>query len=138
MKMKLFLLGCIFIMLTMTTFACGATGVSLGQEFSLRIGESAFIKGEDLSIKFIKVVEDSRCPRGVECVWAGRVVCEVEITYRGSLHTVTLTQPGLTDWPPAESLDKYSIAFQVEPYPDIDKQILEDDYQLVLTITKQS
>lgn len=136
MVLKLFLLGCVFIMLVLSTVACGGTKVSLGQEFSLHIGESASIEGEELRIKFLEVVEDSRCPKGGKCVWAGRVTCAVEITYRQSLYKVTLIPPGLTDWPPGESRDKYDISFYVEPYPDIDKKISDDEYLLVLTITK--
>lgn len=33
----------------------------------------------NLRIKPIKVVEDSRCPASVACVWAGRLVVRVEI-----------------------------------------------------------
>jgi hypothetical protein len=133
---KLFLLGCIFIILALVSVACGELKVELGHEFSLHMGESASIEGEELRIKFIEVVEDSRCPRGVECIWAGRVTCAVEIIYQGSLYEITLIPPGLTDWPPAESLDKYDISFYVEPYPEVDKEISEDDYLLFLTIIK--
>lgn len=35
------------------------------------------------SVKFIEVTQDSRCPRGVTCVWAGQVKALVEITEKG-------------------------------------------------------
>ena len=34
----------------------------LDKEFTLAVGESAAIKGEDLSIRFVEVISDSRCP----------------------------------------------------------------------------
>ncbi len=56
----------------------------LGEEFSLRIGQSVAITGEDLEIRFVEVSEDSRCPKDVTCVWEGRVSTVVEISTDGS------------------------------------------------------
>jgi hypothetical protein len=36
-----------------------------------RIGEAVYVDGP--IIKPVAVIEDSRCPKGVDCVWAGRV-----------------------------------------------------------------
>ncbi|ANU07853.1 hypothetical protein [Paraurantiacibacter namhicola] len=43
-----------------------------------RLGEVAVLDG--LSIAPIEVIEDSRCPEGVECVWAGRLVVSAQLT----------------------------------------------------------
>lgn len=43
----------------------------LGEEFELRFGEQASLDNEKLLISFEEVLEDSRCPEGVTCVWAG-------------------------------------------------------------------
>jgi len=43
----------------------GKLAVGLGQEFQLSPGQQASITGEDLSIEFVRVTEDSRCPTGV-------------------------------------------------------------------------
>ncbi|MFC7356260.1 hypothetical protein ACFQO1_01060 [Jejudonia soesokkakensis] len=40
-------------------------------------GETAIVEG--YKITFIEVIEDSRCPEGVNCVWAGRV--HIKISY---------------------------------------------------------
>ena len=136
MTLRSLLLSLFILMLSLATTGCGENTVSLGQEFILHVGETAEIEGEELQIKFLEVLEDSRCPRGVTCVWEGRVSCMTEITYRESLHRITLTQPGLTDWPIKESFEQYQISFDVEPYPEAGKEIPEDDYLLVLRITK--
>ncbi|HLG13021.1 MAG TPA: hypothetical protein VJH03_00635 [Blastocatellia bacterium] len=59
--------------------AAPAGGPSIDQEFSLRIGRTVTITGEKLKITFASVAEDSRCPKGVDCIWAGngRIVLEV-------------------------------------------------------------
>ena len=58
-----------------------------------RLGQYAFIDG--LRIRPIRVVEDSRCPSNVQCVWAGRLVVETEISGRApyQLRTLELGKP---------------------------------------------
>jgi hypothetical protein len=109
---------------------------SLGQQFSLAAGQSAAIKGEDLAIKFIEITADSRCPQGATCIWQGEVSSLVEITYKGSPESLTLTQPGLTDAWSEVDYKEYHISFNVEPYPQVDKQIPPADYRLQLTISR--
>ena len=107
----------------------------LGEEFSLMPGQSASIMGEPLAIRFVEVVNDSRCPTGVTCIWEGEVTCLVEIIYADSQNRMTLTQPGSgqgnTDF------EEYSIEFQVQPYPEAGKQIAKKDYRLQLVIDKK-
>lgn len=35
--------------------------------------------GNDYEMKISKIISDSRCPEGVECIWAGEVQMELEI-----------------------------------------------------------
>lgn len=46
-------------------------------------GLNQTVRLHDLSIRATQVVEDSRCPTGVQCVWAGRVVVRTEIRGQG-------------------------------------------------------
>lgn len=41
---------------------------------NLKVGEEEKVAG--LNIKLVKILEDSRCPVGVTCIWAGRVAVE--------------------------------------------------------------
>jgi len=65
----------IILAIVLSVSGCADTSnrveVSLGQEFSLSVKQRAFIKGENLEIKFEEVIEDSRCPWEVTCVWEG-------------------------------------------------------------------
>jgi hypothetical protein len=45
--------------------------VDVGQEFELHAGQTASVADGALSLRFESVSEDSRCPRGVTCVWEG-------------------------------------------------------------------
>ncbi len=108
---------------------------SLGQEFILPVGQTAVINGENLTIKFNGVKGDSRCPKGVECIWAGEAKCQMQITYSGSTSEVIYTQPG-GDVLAQDFFNQYKVNFQLEPYPEFGKQLVSTDYKLIMTITK--
>ena len=108
---------------------------SLNSQFTLAPGQSARIASESMNIKFIGVTQDSRCPTGVECIRAGRVSCDVEITKDGTENSVTLT-----DTPDqvfrGYTFQNYKIVFSVSPYPEAGKTIAKSDYRLSMTVSK--
>jgi hypothetical protein len=84
----------IFVILCFIWLSVASTAPAkalVDKEFSLGIGQSANIEGEKLVIKFKAVLEDSRCPVNVVCVWAGNGKVEFEILdIDGQNKTVTL------------------------------------------------
>lgn len=54
-----------------------------------RLGETVRLHG--VRITPLRVIEDSRCPEGTACVWAGRVRLAVRIG--GAVRQVTLGEP---------------------------------------------
>jgi hypothetical protein len=114
-----------------------ACGISLGEEFVLEIGSSAVITGEDMEISFEQVLEESRCPRDVTCVWEGRVVMVIEIRRNSTSHRMELIQPGLTDQAITAYYEDYALRFSVEPYPEEGSDIAADDYRLRMTVSKK-
>ena len=119
--------------------SCAANGVvegRLNEEFSLHIGQSAYIAGENLKIEFLEIVEDSRCPKDVTCIWAGRAVASVRITYGCPAQELLLTQPGLTDQYSKEDFQHYQLSYRVQPYPEQGEKIPEDQYRLLLIVSK--
>jgi len=131
----------VFLFIVFAASNCGAFDNSearLNEEFHLSTGRRAFIAGESLEVKFKEVIEDSRCPKGVTCVWAGRVTCTVELTRAGVSNQLLLTEPGLTDEYSRERYEGYELTFHVTPYPQAGKKIPADKYRLHLIITKLS
>jgi hypothetical protein len=130
----------LFILTTLSLlFGCAGTSTvnaSLGKEFTLAIGKTANISGENLSIKFVDVTADSRCPSDVQCVWAGEVKVLLGITVNGSYQQVEMTQPGLVDARDGQPVGAYTYHFSVEPYPISTKQIGKEDYRLKMTVSK--
>lgn len=114
----------------------GQVSVELGEEFDLYIGQSVKIKGEKLEIKFAEVVEDSRCPTGATCIWEGRVSITLEITDDGAPYRMALVQPGLFDEYVSETYKEYQFIFKVTPYPEVDKEIADAEYRLLLTVNR--
>ena len=50
-----------------------------GETITLKIGQSAEIDDNNLSISFQDLVDDSRCATGATCVWEGQVVVNLDI-----------------------------------------------------------
>ena len=130
----------LFALLLALSIGCTSVGekakTPFSQEFSLRIGQSEQIGDAELEIKFEKVTEDSRCPKGATCIWAGQVSCEVLIKDKKYSSYLTLTEPGLTNFPNQTIYKSYRLVYHVQPYPELSKKISAEEYRLVLIIEK--
>jgi hypothetical protein len=127
------------VCILLATAGCASSGnvnASLGQEFTLAVGQTASISNEQLKIKFVQVIGDSRCPAGVECFWQGEATCKLEITYHDATDTKVLTQPGLTQGPWYADYGDFRIQFNLQPYPEERKQIAEKDYRLKMAVNR--
>ncbi|MBK7937039.1 MAG: hypothetical protein IPJ82_08055 [Lewinellaceae bacterium] len=78
MKNSLFALLAAFGLLSLT--GCPSPGgdcavdFRVGESFTLDQGTTACLTGaESFTIRFDSISGDSRCPVGVQCIWAGRV-----------------------------------------------------------------
>ncbi len=109
---------------------------SLGKEFTLPVGQTADIQGENLFLKFVSVTADSRCPTGVQCIQAGDVRCQVQVISNGNTNTVEFFQSGGSDSATADIPGNYKAGFKVTPYPAAGTPIPAGDYKLVMTVTK--
>lgn len=96
---------------------------------TLAPGELVLVGGPDLPVTFADVTEDSRCPEGVTCVWAGRAVVQVEVG-EGEAPTIALEVGG-------ESRDARGLRLTAEaldPYPRAGAATRAEDYRLRLRI----
>ncbi len=114
--------------------ASGQVSAVLGQEFVLGPGQTASFAGEDLEIKFTKVISDSRCPQGVVCIWAGEVSCLLEITSGGKTVEKVIVESGSS--PAQTTFGSYALSFDVQPYPKAGQNIAYGDYRLHLTVSR--
>ena len=86
------------------------------------------------SLSFVDV-NDSRCPTGAQCFVAGEVVIGLEL-FEPDTETSTLfdlTLPGLSDEIDETGVqvnDFYFRLLEVSPYPDINLEISDSDYEI--------
>ena len=75
--------------------------------FALRYGNQKTIARGELRIRFVTVMEDSRCPVGVNCVWAGNAKIQVRVSdRRGHSKMIELNTNGE---PRAAQFGRYAI-----------------------------
>ena len=135
--MKQICLLLVLVLLMPLLSACSSSlKASLDNQFTLTPGQSARITSEGMDIKFIGETQDSRCPTGVECIWAGQVICDIELTKDGNKNQVTLTESAGSGLTTGYTFQNYKITFAVSPYPVAGKTIAKSDYRLSLTVRK--
>lgn len=114
------------------TACTSAAGPRLGDQFTLRVGQSASIAELGLWLRFIQVVDDSRCPASVSCVWSGdgAVLIEVAPLNGDSKESVLHTDVDPRSLP----LGRAELRLvKLDPYPATPGSIPMSDYVLTLT-----
>ena len=110
--------------------------IRLGQEFDLKINQEAAIEGEGLAVVFESVLEDSRCPEGVDCVWSGNA--KIRIRSSKQKHAPARVELNTNVGPKSSSYLDYEINLVVlKPRPKADKPVQPNEYKAALIITKK-
>ncbi|PKL75416.1 MAG: hypothetical protein CVV27_15490 [Candidatus Melainabacteria bacterium HGW-Melainabacteria-1] len=112
----------------------------LNRSFEIKRGETRIgLDGKrKLQLNFAAVLEDSRCPQGARCVWAGQV--RVKLRFRvgeGQPEELELRLPAPGDKPPRTTDGVYAFALEdLLPYPSVGQQATRSDHVLKLRILK--
>ena len=64
---------CLFISCLMLSLGCKEDKIILNEDIEIQLGESASLENGTLELHFKEVLEDSRCPKDMMCIWGGRV-----------------------------------------------------------------
>ena len=114
----------------------------LGEAFWLDYGEMAVLDNANLRVLFEGLVEDSRCPTDVVCVWEGRGRISIEVSIQSDpASSIELAIPGGDAGPspsvPAARLPPYEFGLrELLPYPVSDSALAVEDYSALLTIER--
>lgn len=107
----------------------------------LNEGENKFLKEYQMNITFKGVSEDSRCPEGVNCIWAGVALAQVEVM--GTSTRPVLLNLASMDFPnrnyhQSADFNGYIITLQeVTPYPKSEgATALNGKYKIGVSIRK--
>ena len=106
-----------FVATLMLVLAFGTVDAGGKRVETLRVQvnqEKRFVKNR-LAIRFVELVEDSRCPVDTNCVWAGNAKIKIRVRGNGRSHDLTLDTNGRNNSAIAEG---YSIKLvRLTPIP---------------------
>lgn len=107
-------------------------------------GENKFLQEFQMNVTFKNIAEDSRCPEGTQCVWAGVAVANVEFmstTSRPMILKLSTAEVKGKDYHKTQSFNGYSISLkEITPYPTSQKgtKSLSGMYKIGIEISKEN
>jgi hypothetical protein len=110
--------------------------VKLGDAFDLAPGETARVDGPGLELVLEKIVADSRCAKGEQCVWAGDATVRLQARLgSGAKHTceVRLSAEEATALGPLEFSARL---VDLQPYPVAGRAIEPRNYRARLELIR--
>lgn len=69
-----------------TSFA----GTQPSKSVAVKVNHEKSIARTGMRVKFVEMVEDSRCPKDVECIWAGNAKIKVRVSKNGRSKIIEL------------------------------------------------
>lgn len=98
------------------------------KDVTLSVGQA--ISAEGLTITLNKIANDSRCPSGVQCIWAGNVTANVTL-----VTSVKSENKDMASGDAPYKFGNYRISItNVDPYPAAKQQIRQDEYRVTFRI----
>lgn len=105
-------------------------------------GENKFLPEFQMNVTFKGIAEDSRCPEGTQCVWAGVAVANIELmstTSRPMILQFSTAEVNGKDYHKTQSFNGYTISLkELAPYPSAQEgtKSLSGKYKIAIEITK--
>lgn len=124
---------------TMPAASTAKNSTTATTQITLAEGKGVFLKAQQMNVSFKGIRTDSRCPAGVNCVWQGVAVAQLQfmsVTSRPwdfELATVEDSSKGYTRWVNAEGY-RYTL-IKVEPQAAANTD-LKGKYRITLQMEK--
>jgi hypothetical protein len=141
--MKSLLFSTLLCSAIMASFGCSspvapAAKFRLERPFPLMAGQTgASVEEEGFTIKFEKVAADSRCPKDVECITAGKADVVLTLSKAGVSETTTLPFTQTNGTSNVIDFNGHTVrVVGITPYKLKDKEIKPDGYTITLTVIK--
>lgn len=104
-------------------------------QVTLRVGEAHELAGGKGTVTFSGVAADSRCPKGVTCVWEGDAAVDLRVQ-SGSAEPVTVQLHTNDRFDREGTAAGLRLRLEsLDPYPEADRPIAAGDYRVVLSIS---
>ena len=128
------LISIILLIALFTLTGTLAFGKAKNSSVEVQVHKEKVVPHTGFSIKFVEMVEDSRCPAGTNCVWAGNA--KVKITVRQGRHSQTFELNDMTQ-PTVVNYGGYDIKLTaLTPKPGINVRINPDKYMATFEVVK--
>ncbi len=130
----------LILFVTVNVISQGDSKVSPKITIKILLGET--IQLENHTITFKKVLEDSRCPKEVTCVWAGRAKVLIEISKNGKeafekeLIFGQLMEGESSDMTLFTNNNNQVLGMTLNPHPNSGEAIERANYVLLVYIEK--
>ncbi|APX98852.1 hypothetical protein [Lacinutrix venerupis] len=129
------------VLIINSVFAQDSTSVKVdAPKIVSKLMYGSTIKVENIEFKFVAVESDSRCPKGVQCVWAGEAIVLVDVFENGK----KIEQKRLVFSPSSQlqnalgnlfSSEKLKVSgLNIAPYPEHGTKIKAEDYYVQLSV----
>ena len=109
----------------------------LGRNFKIKYGQELTVKGQNLKVKFGSLLDDSRCPTDVKCVWEGDAKILISVR-RANARASNIELHTSAHFKQAGKYQRYVIKLvALDPYPRTRGKEKQGDYVATLLITKE-
>ena len=115
------------------TAADGRDTDSHARSIELRLDRTT--ETDDLALTWTSI-EDSRCPQGVTCIWAGEVTVRIRVREGGDDREIALTL-GARPGSDTVKTSRHELRLSdVSPYPREGAEVARDDHRAIVMITR--
>lgn len=129
--MKYFLIFLILIGFAANVFAIDSKEIELDKQFTIKTEQT--ISLDNLKVTFLEIVEDSRCPSDVTCVWQGRASIKLNAENKDHSEDMILTIGENS----TAQIEMYKIdLIDLSPYPISKKITSPEEYVATMNISK--
>jgi hypothetical protein len=128
-------------MILLVTIGCTSNKKTVNPENKINISLGETITIENHQLKFVKVLEDSRCPKEVTCIWAGRAKVQVEVWKNGEDSILKELIFGQVKQGESKDLTLFTSegsivkGYVLKPYPS--SEVSSDEREYVLLILEE-
>jgi hypothetical protein len=124
------------LLLTIAIAGCASTSVAptgpFNKEVTVAQGKTASVV-DGVSLKFVAVSGDSRCPADAVCIQGGDAIVKLEVTSGNDARDVELHTGNMQ---PVTSGNLTIELVQLTPYPFSGKTIQQEDYRATLKVSR--
>ncbi len=123
------------LILTLAFGSLMQTEAKTDKQIKVLVNQQKVVPGSKITIKFVSMIEDSRCPEGVNCIQAGNAKIKVTVRMRGGESKTFELNTNLG--PKGETYEGYAInLISLTPTPKNNIRINRNGYTATFTVSR--